>query len=68
MSSHNPPPIGGTMPWAWTDDLARQLMEHEGGRSEDLAEWLSRPTAVRIPDDADILDVAKSLVVVETDP
>lgn len=50
------------MPWAWTDDLARRLIEHEGRASEDFATWLSRPAAIRIPDDADALDVAKELV------
>lgn len=54
------------MPWAWTDDLARQLLEHDDGRPEDLAVWVSRPTAVRVTEDADLLDVARSLVADET--
>ena len=54
------------MPWAWTDDLARRLIENEGLTSEDFAAWLSRPAAIRVPADADVLDVARELVDDET--
>ena len=54
------------MPWAWTDDLARRLIESEGRTPEDLADWLSRPTAIRISEDVDALDVARRMVGDET--
>jgi hypothetical protein len=55
------------MPWAWTDDLAKRLLEQEDGRPDDLADWLSRPTAVRVPDGADLLDVARDIASRATD-
>lgn len=47
------------MPWHWTDDLARILIE--SGRAEDsrLRAWLSAPVAVRSRD-GDMAAVADS--------
>lgn len=54
------------MPWAWTDDLARLLIEQEGRTAEEFVDWLSRPAAIRVPDDVEVIDAARTMAGDET--
>jgi hypothetical protein len=54
------------VPWAWTDDLARLLIEQEDRRPEEFADWLSRPAAIRVPDDVEAIDAARDMAGDET--
>lgn len=49
------------MPWFWTDDLARMLIDQDGYRPEALAEWTQRPAALAVPDHTDPLEFARLL-------
>jgi hypothetical protein len=55
------------MPWFWTDDLAELLVEHAGVRPETLAEWMLRPVAISVPEGSEPLEVARSLLGVDTE-
>lgn len=49
------------MPWYWTDDLARTLIDAGAVDSSRVVRWLSAPVAIRSTDtDAD--SVARSLL------
>ena len=46
------------MPWMWTDDLARMLLDRDdrsgsepGPYPAPLGRWLERPVAIRVTDD-----------------
>ncbi len=43
------------MRWVWTDELAEQLAE------ERPSDWVERPVAYAIPEDADLEEVARTL-------
>jgi hypothetical protein len=53
------------MPWFWTDDLAEILIEQADIRPEALADWTRRPVALAVPDGAEPLAVALSLLGVD---
>lgn len=55
------------MPWFWTDDLAEILIEQADIRPETLVDWTRRPVALAVPDGAEPLAVARSLLGVEND-
>ncbi len=50
------------MPWMWTDELARLLLELGAADPRDLAAWLERPFAVAVPPGADPRQVAGDLL------
>lgn len=46
------------MPWMWTDDLARMLLDRDdrsgseqGPYPAPLGQWIERPVAIRLTDD-----------------
>ncbi len=49
------------MPWLWTDELARMLIEETGVDPLSVDSGMRRPFAVQVPDEADRLDVAREL-------
>jgi len=49
------------MPWYWTDDLARLLIDTGKVNERAVANWLSAPVAIR-SDEEDSLAVATSLL------
>lgn len=49
------------MPWYWTDDLARTLLEAGNVEPSRVVRWLSTPVAVRRAE-ADAQSVADSLL------
>ena len=55
------------MPWFWTDDLARLLVEAGLAHAGDLAAWSTSPVAVRSDSD-NALAVAEALVGEERAP
>lgn len=43
------------MRWVWTDELAKELAD------EQPSEWIDRPVAYAVADDADLQEVARRL-------
>ena len=50
------------MPWYWTDDLARLLIDAGKVDERAVADWLSAPVAIRSEEEEDSLRVAASLL------
>jgi hypothetical protein len=48
------------MPWMWSDDLARLLIERGEASARQLQDWLDRPTA--LASESDPVEVARSLL------
>lgn len=55
------------MPWYWTDELARTLIDSGKADRRRLAGWLAAPVAIR-RDQADPAEVAATLLDEEADP
>ncbi len=53
------------MPWFWTDDLARILVDAGLVSREHVQDWLDSPTGVAIGDGVDALEAAKALAGLE---
>lgn len=49
------------MPWFWTDDLAKMLIDQDGYGPDSLAEWTQRPAALAVPEHTDALEFARLL-------
>lgn len=49
------------MPWHWTDDLARTLIDAGKADASQMVRWLSAPVAIRSPE-TDTESVARSLL------
>lgn len=54
------------MAWLWTDALAALLVEHDRVAATRVADWVERPVAYRLAEDAEPLDLARSLLGRET--
>lgn len=50
------------MAWLWTDTLAALLVEHDRVAPESVAAWVQRPSAYRLPEGRDPLDLARALL------
>jgi hypothetical protein len=48
------------MPWMWSDDLARLLIERGAASAPQLQDWLDRP--IGLASESDPMDVARSLL------
>lgn len=55
------------MPWFWTDDLAELLSAQADISPETLIEWTRRPVGLAVPDGAEPLAVARSLLGVDNE-
>lgn len=49
------------MPWYWTDDLARTLIDNGQAEPGRVSRWISSPVAIR-RDDEDAVTVAGALL------
>ncbi|NNL48287.1 MAG: hypothetical protein HKO76_07965 [Acidimicrobiia bacterium] len=47
------------MGFVWSDDLAMLLVTEDGKERSELAHWLARPVAYRLPDDLSVLSFAR---------
>ncbi len=63
-ASHPPTPEVA-VPWFWTDDLARILVDAGLVSRERVQDWLDSPTGVAIGDGVDALEAAKALAGLE---
>lgn len=50
------------MAWCWTDALALLLVEHDRVAPTRVADWVERPVAYRLADDAQPLELARRLL------
>ncbi len=50
------------MAWCWTDALAALLVEHDRVAPTRVADWVERPVAYRLADDAQALELARGLL------
>lgn len=50
------------MPWLWSDDVARMLLERELARQDEVGEWLSHPVALAIEESDDPVEIGLRLL------
>lgn len=55
------------MPWYWTDDLARNLIDTGKADQAKVGEWLTSPVAIR-RDTGEATDIAAALLDEEGEP
>lgn len=56
------------MAWCWTDTLAVLLVEHDRVAPTRVADWVERPVAYRLAEDAQPLELARRLLCPEASP
>lgn len=50
------------MAWLWTDTLAALLVEQDRVPPARVAEWVDRPVAYRLAEEAEALELARDLL------
>ena len=53
------------MPWFWTDDLARVLVDSGRVSGERVQDWISTPVAIAFADGVEAIEAAIELADVE---
>lgn len=56
---------GSTVPWIWTDELARLLLEAGLAEEQEVAALLAHPYALAVQTEQEALEVARALLATE---
>ncbi|MBT8199674.1 MAG: hypothetical protein KJO36_04070 [Acidimicrobiia bacterium] len=48
--------------FVWSDDLAKELEQHDGIEAGALDHWILSPVGYRLPDDTTVLNFARELL------